>query len=328
VKKLYLPIFLALLWALPALAEDIPATGQQEHVLGRTPPGAEGQNVNAEQHQAAPAQPESRPDVRALFEESLRQMMPLDEGQIQEYRERSDQRERALLPVSPGLRSRTVRVSLEPGIPPVAVRTTANVATSLVFHDSTGQPWPVTSVTNGGPSFFQVLRPELPDGNLLNVMPMQGYGTSTIVVTLEKWDIPLVIRLESDSVRSPERNADALVLFQLAHFGPKAAPPLIENIKETAGSEMLAFLDRVPPASAARVALESPNDKLTVWRLGDKHYIRTAHTLVWPAWTAVAHGAGGTRCYEAPATSRIMLSANGQIQTVLLKDFRHEGGRP
>jgi intracellular multiplication protein IcmK len=35
-------------------------------------------------------------------------------------------------------------------------------------------------------------------------MPLQeGYGTSTIVVTLEKKDIPLVIRLESDSVRSP-----------------------------------------------------------------------------------------------------------------------------
>lgn len=41
--------------------------------------------------------------AQALFEESLRQMMPLSEGQIQEYRERSDQRDRALLPVSPDL---------------------------------------------------------------------------------------------------------------------------------------------------------------------------------------------------------------------------------
>jgi intracellular multiplication protein IcmK len=291
-------------------------------VLGQGEAGSSAEEI---QPAPGPAQAESqRPDVRALFEESLRQMMPLDERQIQEYRERSDQRERALLPVSPGLRSRTVRVSLEPGVPPVAVRTTANVATSLVFHDSTGQPWPITSVTNGGPSFFQVLRPELPDGNLLNVMPMQGYGNSTIVVTLEKRDIPLVIRLESDSVRSPERNADALVLFQLAHFGPKAAPPLIENVRETVSSEMLAFLDRVPPANAQRVTLDPAQDNLTVWRLGDHHYIRTTHTLVWPAWTAVVHGAGGTRCYEAPATPRIMLSANGQIQTVLLK----EGGRP
>jgi intracellular multiplication protein IcmK len=145
------------------------------------------------------------------------------------------------------------------------------------------------------------------------------------VVTLQKKDIPLVIRLESDSVRSPERNADALVLFQLAHFGPKATPPLIEDIKETASSEMLAFLDRVPPAAAARVTLENATDRLNIWRLGDAHYIRTDHTLVWPAWTAVAHGAGNVRCYEAPVTPRIMISAGGKIRTIVLKDA--EAGR-
>ena len=259
-------------------------------------------------------------EAQALFEESLRQMMPLDEGQIQEYRERSDQRERALLPVSPSLNSRTVRVTLEPGGAPVKVFTTANIATSLVFHDSTGQPWPITSVTNGGPNYFQVLRPDLPDGNLLNVMPTQGYGTSTIVVTLEKRDIPLVIRLESDSVRSPQRKADALVLFQLAHHGPKASVPIIENIKETADSAMLTFLDRVPPVEAARVRMEPGQEKVNVWKYNGRHYIRTSHTLMWPAWTAVVNGAGNVKCYEAPVTARVMFSINGRIQTITLKD--------
>ena len=196
-------------------------------------------------------------EAQALFEESLRQMMPLDKEHIQEYRKRSDQRERALLPVSPDLRTRTVRVTLEPGRAPVKVFTTANIATSLVFHDSTGQPWPITSVTNGGPSSFQVLRPELPEGNLLNVMPIQGYATSTLVVTLENRDIPLVIRLESDSVRAPERKADALVLIQLAHHGPKAAIPLTSTIKETASSAMLSFLDRVPPGRCRASSLRT-----------------------------------------------------------------------
>lgn len=86
-----------------------------------------------------PADKKAR-DAQALFEESLRQMMPLDESQIQEYRSRSDERDRALLPVSPALSTRTVRVTLEPGRSPVPVFTTANVVTSLIFHDSTGQP--------------------------------------------------------------------------------------------------------------------------------------------------------------------------------------------
>ena len=246
--------------------------------------------------------------------------MPLDESQIQEYRSRSDERERALLPVSPSLNTRTVNVSLEPGRSPVPVFTTANVATSLVFHDSTGQPWPITSVTNGGPSFFQVLRPDLPEGNLLNVMPTQGYATSTIVVTLEGRDIPLVVRLESDSVRSPERKADALVLFRLAHHGPKANIPIVKDIRETADSSMLAFLDRVAPDGAARLRMKPQTEQVSIWKYNGKHYIRTNNTLVWPAWSAVVNGAGNIRCYETPATTRIMLSINGQIQTFVLSN--------
>jgi len=247
-------------------------------------------------------------------------MMPLDDSQIQEYRERSDQRERALLPVSPSLASRTARVSLEPGSAPVRVFTTANIATSLLIHDSTGQPWPITSVTNGGPSFFQVLRPELPDGNLLNITPTQAYGTTTLVVTMEKQDIPLVIRLESDSVHGPERKADALVLFQISQHGPRAKVPVIEDIKETVNSSMLAFLDHVPPAGAVRVRMEPTPDKVQVWKLGANHYVRTSHSMMWPAWTAVVNGAGNMKCYEVPVTSRIMLSVGGTMQTLVLKD--------
>ena len=222
--------------------------------------------------------------------------------------------------VSPDLRTRTVRVTLEPGRAPVKVFTTANIATSLVFHDSTGQPWPITSVTNGGPSSFQVLRPELPEGNLLNVMPIQGYATSTLVVTLENRDIPLVIRLESDSVRAPERKADALVLIQLAHHGPKAAIPLTSTIKETASSAMLSFLDRVPPDDAVRLRSEPDSDAVMAWKYNGKHYVRTTHSLMWPAWTAVVNGAGSTKCYELPVTTRIMLSREGSVQTILLKN--------
>ena len=324
-------VALAVLSGAPAWADDAqnapstpPASAEKRNaVLGQpgTPPPSFNGAAQQQEQASSPTNPDAKKarEAQALFEESLRQMMPLDQGQIQEYRERSDQRDRALLPVSPALNTRTVRVTLEPGRSPVPVYTTANIATSLVFHDSTGQPWPITSVTNGGPSHFQVLRPELPDGNLLNVMPTQGYATSTLVVTLEARDIPLVVRLESDSVRAPERKADALVLFQLAHHGPKAALPIIKDIKETTDSSMLAFLDRVPPDEAVRVRMEPSSDSVLVWKYDGKHYVRTTHTLMWPAWTAVVNGAGNTKCYEVPVTSRVMLSNNGQLQTLLLK---------
>ena len=341
-----LPALAVLLWGCPAwaaeqppapAAQPAPVIGQQGIVLGQpdaqrpaiTPAPAAaataGPAATVASTNAPPQADAKKPDVQSLFEESLRQMMPLDDSQIQEYRKHSDQRDRALLPVSPARNSRTVRVSLEPGKTPVKVFTTANIATSLLIHDSTGQPWPITSVTNGGPAFFQVLRPELPDGNLLNVMPSQGYGTTTLVVTLEKQDIPLVVRLESDSVRGPERKADALVLFQIAQHGPRAKVPLIQDIKETVSSSMLAFLDHVPPAEAVRVKVEPKTDKVQVWKLGELHYIRTSHTLVWPAWTAAVNGAGGMKCYEVPVTSRIMISQTGSMQTLVLSDVLKTG---
>lgn len=41
---------------------------------------------------------------------------------------------------------------------------------------------------------------------------------------------------------------------------------------------------------------------------------------MWPAWTAVVNGAGSTKCYELPVTTRIMLSREGSVQTILLKN--------
>ena len=146
----------ALLGANVATAEEQGASvpvEQQGKVLGQpdTPPAASvptsgsgavhstqtQPSLTQRQQAEAPAnEAKQRQDAQALFQESLKQMMPLDEGQIQEFLERSDQRERALLPVSPSLNSRTVRVPLEPGRAPVKVFTTANVATSLVIYDS------------------------------------------------------------------------------------------------------------------------------------------------------------------------------------------------
>ena len=256
------------------------------------------------------------------FENALNQILPLDDVQIQEFLKRSDKREKAIQPVVPVLHTRTERVTLEPGRSPSRVFTSAHIATSLVFHDSTGQPWPITSVTNGSPEAFQVLKPEVADSNLLTVLPSQNYATATIVVTLEGKDVPLVIRLEADSVRGKERKADALVLFQLAHQGPKAAPPIVENIPEAANSILLSFLDQVAPEGAERVRVNPVTPTLAVWKFNDRHYIRTSHTLMWPAWTAAVNGAGGIRCYEVPLTSRISLSIQGQIETKTLSPAR------
>lgn len=295
---------------------------QNEKVLGQqSADKKETDSSQADKNESPSAENiKKKQDAQALFETSLELMLPINQDQIKQFRDFSDSRDRALIPVSPTLKSRTVSITLEPGHSPVKVLTTANVATSLVFHDSTGQPWPITSVTNGGPSFFQVLRPELPEGNLLNVMPLKSYGSSTIVVTLAEKDIPLIISMEADSVRASSRKADSLVLFQISHYGPNAHIPIIKSIKETTNSEMLAFLDRVPPSGSSKVYFEPKNEKLEVWKHNNKYFIRTSNELIWPAWISVVNGAGSIKCYEAPITPRILISKDGSIFALVLKE--------
>lgn len=79
-----------------AAQDTSPATGQQGIVLGQSP--ATSDEAQSKNRTASSADHKAQ-EAQALFEESLRQMMPLDESQIQEYRQRSDQRDRALLPV-------------------------------------------------------------------------------------------------------------------------------------------------------------------------------------------------------------------------------------
>ena len=167
---------------------------------------------------------------------------------------------------------------------------------------------------------FQVLRPELPDANILNVIPQQDYGSATLVVTLAGQDVPLVIALEADSIKAPSRQADAMVLFQFAHHGPKAKIPVIKDIQETVTSDMLAILDHVPPKEAVRLRTEPQDENLEIWKIGSMHYLRTRHDLMWPAWTASVNGAGEVKCYELPQTPRLIVSRQGIVSTVKIKE--------
>ena len=140
--------------------------------------------------------------------------------------------------------------------------------------------------------------------------------------TFETWE-ELVMKGERVQQRALLQASNGAVLQTVAKnpnaIGYVGLGYITKDIKETADSSMLAFLDRVPPEQAARVRVEPGSNDLLVWSYNGKHYVRTIHSLMWPAWTAVVNGAGNTRCYEIPLTSRLMISRNGQIQTIRLQ---------
>ncbi len=263
---------------------------------------------------------ESKLTEQQLFEESLRRMMPLDDEHIKKYRARSDKRNKELSPVPPHLNSRTVKVVLEPGHSAVKVKTTANIVTALVFHDATGSPWPISSVTNGSPTFFQLLRPEVSSKNILNITPLKDYGAATLVITLENEDVPLIVSMTTDSVRGNTRQADSLVLIRVSSYGPNARPPIIKNIKETTTSTMLSFLDGIPPSNAKTLQIQPADEHLSIWKIDKSYYVRTKYDLMFPAWIAVVHGSAGMKCYELSTAPRLMVSENGNLRSITVEE--------
>ncbi len=258
--------------------------------------------------------------AQQLFEQSLELLKPLSDEQIKQFREFSRQQEEAIAPSIPHLGTRTVRVKLEPGNSPTKVFTTANTVTALVFHDVTGSPWEVTSLTNGSPAYFQILKPEIPEGNLVNILPLQSNASSNLIITLKDKDIPLVIALQSDNVKSSKRNADSMLLIQIAQMGPKAIIPVVERIEETVSSSMMSFLDQVPPEGARLVNTSSNIPNFKAWQYQDKLFVRTTNLLVFPSWTASVNGANSVKCYEISSpSSRLLLSVDGKIQTIDLE---------
>ncbi|MDR1486763.1 MAG: DotH/IcmK family type IV secretion protein, partial [Deltaproteobacteria bacterium] len=256
------------------------------------------------------------------YERSLKELLPTSPEQVKAYRRSLDARQEALSDAPPdALRTRTVRVRLEPGFLPPLVELTPNLVTAMVFTDSTGSPWPVTSSVLGSGSLYtsEILTGE--PANRIIVAPLGNHGNSNLIVTFAKKDIPLVIRLKTASALNSERQVDSLIVFQLQERGPQALPETLEDDYPSVTDDILySILDGLTPAGG-RVLQPAPQlDGEIYTQLGEAIYLRTKHTLLWPAPRARVSGPGGLSVYEISPVSSILLSRQDGVVTIALED--------
>jgi intracellular multiplication protein IcmK len=196
---------------------------------------------------------------------------------------------------------------------------TPNLVTALVFMDSTGTPWPVTSSVLGNGSLFKV--DILKDDNLNRVIisPLTAHGNSNLVITLKDHGIPLIIRLETRSGVDAQRKVDGLIIYQVQERGPLATPRLSREELPTPVNDLLyLILDGIIPESGIKLESAPKVDETTFLKLGDALFVRTRQTLLWPAYRARASGAGGYAVYETVYLSSIIMGIEDEIQRVNL----------
>ena len=239
---------------------------------------------------------------------AIREGLPLTAEQIEKilallsaYRETVA---RASQP-APKLRSREVELTLDASETAPVVAIQMNYTSSVVFHDATGEPWPVETfrVTE---SFGPGDAHEGDHGVFMT--PEQRYLHGNAVVELAGLSTPIVLELASGS-----GVVDGRLLVRVPRPGPNADPVVVERTEQFGPGDPVisAFLHGLVPEGARRIKVRGGTRRDRAWRLEDALYLRTAKTLLAPQPLASERGANGDTVYRLSDTPYALVSWEG-----------------
>lgn len=258
---------------------------------------------------------------RALKEEAFQRLLntkiPLQPEQIIKFNQEIDKTQRATntSPTTPPQPiSSTITIDLSPGSQPPVVRLSAGFVSSLVFVDSTGQPWPVADYSLGNPQEVNIQWDK--KTNALFVQSTAAYVTANLAVRLAKLDTPIMISLVTG-----QRQVDYRVDFQIRAHGPNALPPIGEaNYPNFAMSPaLLKILDGIPPENSRELQVSGNFGR--AWAYNGKVIFRTNLVVLSPAWNATVSSADGTKVYEFMQTPLILASKDGKTIKIEISGF-------
>lgn len=254
---------------------------------------------------------------RAAFVSVVHNLMPLNPQQIITLRNMFDQSQQAVAKypgVPPKPTSSSILVNMSPGSTPPVIRLRAGYVTSLVFLDSTGQPWPVVGYDLGNPKAFNI-QPTAPDGKsaTLIVQALVRYEQGNLAVMLKGESTPVMLTL------MPGQHAvDYRVDLRVPGLGPNATVSMI-GIPAAASPVLLAFLDGVPPAGAKLLDVEGPPAQ--AWLFGGRIYLRTRLSILSPGWLATMSSPDGTHVYKLMKTPIVLVSQRGALAQLSIKGW-------
>ena len=263
------------------------------------------------------------------FRALLRSLAPMNEEQLRALRRILDRQALILAEPPSGIAprpiTRSVSLSLRPGEDIPRLRLFPGNATSITFSDVTGAPWPIQSVTIGNPQAFAASEAgERGQTNMLVVSPLtQRIVANNIVVALAGHPVPVVIGIEAGG-----EEVDFRVDMTVRARGPKAAPQIVQAsaISPTNDRVVQAFLDGVPPREA--VSLRTNNRDVEAWRFSGKMYVRAPFEMMSPAYEARARNVSGTNVFTLDETPVLLMSENGRIFQVMVRDAGNGVVRP
>lgn len=283
--------------------------GQASPQPANTTPPQPAFNPNPGQQSLVNSLPtvQGQADSNLAFNAMLQQNMPLTPQQVIMLRQRIDLAQRAAaVPanIPPKPVSSTLMINLAPGTTPPAIRLATGYVSSLVFVDSTGAPWPIASFDIGNPKAVNMQWDG--KGNILMIQASAPYSNGNIVVRLVGLPTPVTLELVTG-----QPVVDYRADIHVAGFGPNAKDIDVgTDLPANATQLLLGVLDGIAPAGSRQVNVIGAD--AMAWTLGDKMYLRTHLTVLSPGWFGTMMSPDGTRAYELPKTSTILVSKFGE----------------
>ena len=209
--------------------------------------------------------------------------MPLSPDQIKSLRKLFDEPQKATATypgVPPKPTSSSIIVSLAPGSTPPVIRLRSGYVTSLVFLDSSGQPWPIVAYDLGNPDSFN-LQPTTPDGksNTVLIQAKSTYQRGNLAVYVKRSKYTSDVDFNAWTKKQLIYRGD----LRIPGFGPNAKA-LGDNSPLSSDPVLVNFLDGVPPQGAKTMQVVGGQGQ--AWVYGKHLYLRTGMTLLSPSWTS------------------------------------------
>lgn len=315
-KKRTLMAVVLLLSVTPALAAElVPArTGTSPTELSKAqavaaPPPQN--DITAPLRQSAPLAPPTAEQAWAMS-----QVNPLGSRQgVEMLGEAMDgaSRGRAWQSADVVPRISSLTVNLSPGASLPVLRTTTSQASSVMFVDNTGAPWPLAAPPYNGNSAGFVVN-YIPESSVMTVQAQRQYDRGNITVYLKGLAVPVIVDVNSGeaSDKSKSRIVDSRLDLRIPQRGPQAKRMPSGHAKIGLNDATLqSFLDGAPPKEARHLKTQGVLPYTQVWQLGDDLYIRT-RSEIRDEFELTQSSGDGTWLYKLPLTPEVAFSNAGK----------------
>ena len=249
------------------------------------------------------------------FESSMGDTFPLTSDQIGVIKKSFD-KENSVLSTpavpNPAGQTSTRNISLAPGSEIPVVRLAKGYISTLVFLDSTGQPWPVSNYSIGDPNSFNIQWDK--ESNVLFVQPQFTYGHGNIGVRLAGSPTPIMLQLACG-----RGEVDYRLDFTLPGDGPFAKPSEI-SYKDPSyqfDSYLSRFLDGKSVIGATPLKLV-PNVG-QAWLYHGQVVLRLNTAVISPKWLSYSSSSDGMKVYKMAKINTFVVSSAGKTQSVRIE---------